>query len=92
MIGTLTLSILIFVHTLTSSIFLHQSCSVATYKHSKLLLLENYVRIVALAPDLRKVHLYSATEFLYYNSTIELLLLLMLIKRSYLSFRALLPF
>ena len=73
-------------------IFVYKLCSIATAKHSEVLLLENYVRIVALAPDLRKVHLYSATEFLYYNSTIELLLLLMLIKRSYLSFRALLPF
>ena len=32
----------------------------ATLRHSETLLLENYVRIVALAPDLQKVSFYSA--------------------------------
>jgi hypothetical protein len=35
----------------------------ATPEHSESLLLENYVRIVTLAPDLRKVSFYSAIEF-----------------------------
>jgi hypothetical protein len=39
--------------------------SVATPKHSGLLPLEKYVYIAALAPDLRKVSVYSAMKFLY---------------------------
>jgi hypothetical protein len=86
--GTLTLSISNSVHTSISPIFLHKSCSVATPEHSEPLPLEIYVRVVALAPDLRKVPLYGATEFLYHTSTIELLSLLILIKGSYPSFKA----
>jgi hypothetical protein len=40
--------------------------------------LGNYIRIVALAPELWKVLLYGATQFLQHGSTTELLLLLML--------------
>jgi hypothetical protein len=46
---------------------------VATPEHSKLLPLVNYVHIVALAPDLLAVSFCNITEFLKYNSTIELL-------------------
>jgi hypothetical protein len=53
-------------------------CSMATPEYSEPLLLENYIRIVALAPDLQKVSVDSATEFLYHSSTIELLSLLTL--------------
>jgi hypothetical protein len=88
MIGTLTLSISNSVHTSTSPIFLYKSCFVATPKNSEPLPLENYVRTVALAPDLQKVTLYSVMELLSHSSTIELLLLLILIKGSYPSFRA----
>ena len=52
--------------------------------------LENYVRIVAFAPDLRKVPFHGVIEFLCYSSTIELLLLLILINGSYQSLKALL--
>jgi hypothetical protein len=89
--GTLTLSISNSGHTSISPIFLYKSCSVATPEHSEPLPLENYVRIVALAPDLRKVPLYGATEFLYHSSTIELLSLLILINGSYPSLKASLP-
>jgi hypothetical protein len=59
MIGTLTLNISDSVYTLISPIFLYKSCSVATPEHSEPLPLENYVRVVALAPDLQKVSVYS---------------------------------
>ena len=59
-------------HTSMSPIFLYKSRSIATPKHSEPLLAENYVRIVALAPDLWKVPVYSATEFLHHSSTIKL--------------------
>jgi hypothetical protein len=39
------------------SYILYKPCSVATPEHSEPLPSENYVRIVALAPDLRKVSL-----------------------------------
>ncbi len=73
-----------------SPIFLYKSYPVATPKHSETLLLENYVRIVALAPDLQKVSFHSAIEFLSHSSTIKLLLLLIFMKGSYPSFKALL--
>ena len=88
MIGTLTLSIPKSVHALISPIFLHESCSVATPEHSEPLPLGNRVHIVALAPDLRRVSFYSATDFLYHSSTIDLLLSLILIKGSYPSSKA----
>jgi len=88
LIGTLTLSILNSMHTSISPIFLHRLCSVATPKHFKSLLVGNYVRIIALASNLREVSFYSVTELLYYNSTVELLSLLIFIKGSYPSFKA----
>jgi hypothetical protein len=51
-IGTLTLSILKSVHTLIFPIFSYKLYSVATSRHPKLLLLENYVCIIALMSDL----------------------------------------
>jgi hypothetical protein len=78
-------------HINTSNLFRYKLCSVATPKHFGPLPLENYVRIVALAPDLRKVSFYSVIEFLYHSSTIKLLSLLILIKGWYPSFKASLP-
>ena len=63
-----------------SPIFLYKSCSVATPQHSEPLLLENYVHIVVLAPNLRKVSFYGVIEFLNHISTIELLPFLILYK------------
>ena len=59
-------------YTSVSPILLYKLYSVAIPKHSKRLPLENYVRIVALAPDLRTGPLYSTIEFLYHSSTTEL--------------------
>lgn len=73
---------------LISLIFLHKSYSVATAEHSEPHLLENHVGIVALQPDLQRVYIHSATEFLLHSSIIDLLALLILIRGSYLSFRA----
>jgi hypothetical protein len=81
MTGTLTLSKSNFVHTLTSPIILYyKSRSVATPGYPEPLILENYVRIVALGPDLRAVSFYNVREFLLHNSTIELIVLLILMK------------
>jgi hypothetical protein len=50
----------------------------ATPGHPRPLVLENHVHIVALTPDLQRVSFYSITEFLYYSSTTELILSLIL--------------
>jgi len=68
------------VHTSISPIFFYTLCSVATPGHPESLLLENHVHIVALTPDLQRVSFYSVTEFLYYSSTTELILSLILYK------------
>ena len=88
-IGTLTSSILKSLHTLMSLISFNKLSSVATPGHPKPLPLPNHLRIVALAPDLERVSIYSVIKFLYHSSTIKLLLLLILIKWLYLSFKAL---
>ena len=54
--------------------------SVATPRHLKPLLLEYYIIIVALTPDLKRVFFYSLTEFLYHSSMTELILPLILNK------------
>lgn len=59
-----------------------------TPKHLETLLLKNYIYVVALAPSLRRVLLYSVTAFPHYGSTIGLLSLLILIKVSYPNLRA----
>jgi len=87
--GTLTLSNSNSIHTPVFPIALYKSCSAATPEHSEHLL-ENYIRIVALAPDLRRVPFHGVTESLHHSSTIDLLSLLILVKRCYLSFKALL--
>jgi hypothetical protein len=64
----------------------------ATIEHSRLFYLENYARMPAFSPDLQRVCLHAATEFLHYSTTIKLLLLLKLIKGSYPSLRVLLRY
>ena len=88
--GTLTSSILNSVHISVSPIFLCNLYSVAISEHSKSLL-ENYIRVIALAPDLRAVPLYSIIKFFYYGSITKLLLLLILVRGSHPSFKASLP-
>jgi hypothetical protein len=61
---------------------------VTTLEHSESFPLENYVRIVALAPKLQKVSVYGTTEIVHHSSTIELLSLLILRKGLYPSFKA----
>ena len=92
-IGTLTSSILNSVHTPMSPIFLYKLCLVATPKHSQTFLLENYVRIVAFAPDLQKVSFYSTIELLTcsHSSTLQLLLLLIFMKGSFTNVRPCVP-
>ena len=80
LIGTLTSNISKSVHISTSPIILYKSCSVATTEHSEPHTLENYVRIVAFTPDLQAVSFYNVREFLLHSSTIELILLLILMK------------
>ena len=90
--GTLILNISNFVQTLIFPVILYKFCFVAISKYFKTLALQHYVYNVAVAPDLRKVFLYSATNYLHHSSTIKLLLLLIIIKGSYPSFKALLPY
>jgi hypothetical protein len=77
-------------HTLISSIFSYKLYSIATPGHSKPLPLENHIRIIALTPDLQRVSFYSIIDFLHHSFTIELILSLILIKKSYPSSKALL--
>ena len=58
--GTLTLNILKSVHTSKYPISLSEPYSVATSEASGPFLLENYVRVVALAPDLRAAYFHDA--------------------------------
>jgi hypothetical protein len=88
-IGTLTSSILKSIHTSMSPIFFYKLYSVATPGHPEPLPLEIHVRIIALTPDLQRVSFYSIIDFLYYRSTTELILFLILIKGSYPSSKAL---
>jgi hypothetical protein len=60
--GTLHLRLCAHIDMTISLIVLYKSCSVATPEHSKPFSLENYVRIVALAPDLQKVSLYPSHD------------------------------
>jgi hypothetical protein len=86
-IYTLTLNMSNSLHISISPKFLYKSCFIATSEHSKPLAPENYPRIAALAPGLWNVSVSRKIEFLHYSSTIELLSLLILIKRPYPSFR-----
>ena len=87
-IGTLTLSILKSMHILISLIIFYKSCSVATPRHPKPLLLENRIYIVTLTPDLQRVSFYSIIVFLHHISTTELILSPIFIKESYSSSKA----
>jgi hypothetical protein len=56
---------------------------VAITKHLEHLPSKNYVRIVAIAPDLRGAFFYSVTEFLRHSATFKLIPLLILIHGPY---------
>src|SRR5579862_3434981 len=92
MIGTLTSSILKYVHTSISPIFSYKLYSVATPGRPEPLLVENYVRIIALTPDLQRVFFYSITDFLHHSSTTELIPPQILIKEPNSSSKALLRY
>ena len=89
--STLTLNILKSIHLSISPIILHKLYSTATSEYLRVLLQENYVFIVTLAPDVLRVYFYDETDFLYYSSTFQLLLFPKHIKRLYLSSKASLP-
>ena len=63
--GTLTSSNSKSVHISISTVILHKSCSVATFKHLELYLPKNYVRIVALTPSLQRASFSSLINSLY---------------------------
>ena len=71
--GTSTLSILNTIYISLFPIFLYNLYSVALSEYSKSFLLENYIYVIILAPNLRTVPLDTRIELLYYSSTIELL-------------------
>jgi hypothetical protein len=64
---------------------------VATFELLEPLLLNNYVRVVTVAPDLRAASLHGARVFFHYSSVINFLLLLILMKGSYPILKSLLP-
>jgi hypothetical protein len=88
--GTLTSSNLKSVHTSISIIILYKSCAIATFKHLEPVPPKIYVCIVAFTFNLQRALFYSIIMFLYYSTTIKLLPPTILIKRCYLSLRALL--
>jgi hypothetical protein len=63
------------VHTLISPIFFYKLYSVATPGHPN--------HIVAITPDLQRVSFYTVIDNLYYSSTTEVILSLILVKESY---------
>ena len=60
-----------------------------TLGHHEPLPLLKHLRVVALTPNLQRVFIYNITKFLQHSYTIKPLLLLILIKWFYLSFKAL---
>ena len=76
----MTLNILKSVHTSKYPILLSDPDPVATPEHSAPLSPENYVGVVALAPDLRAAAFYNGGQFFHYSSTVKLLSLLIFIK------------
>ena len=78
-------------HISTQLTILCKLYSVATVELLEPLLLNNYVRVVTVAPDLRAASFYGARVFFHYSSVINLLLLLILIKGSYPILKSLLP-
>jgi hypothetical protein len=80
MIGTWTLSILKTCAHLNIPYIFYTLCSIATPGYPEPLLLEIHVHIVALTPNLQRVFFYGITELLYYSSTTELILSLILYK------------
>ena len=67
-IGTLTLNISTLYLYQYLKYFGYKSCSVATPKHFEPLLLEIYIRVVAITPDLRRVPFYSVIKFLHHQA------------------------
>lgn len=63
--GTLILSNLNSIHISIQPIILYKSYSIATPEPLEQLLLNNYVRIVALKPDLQVAFFYYTKEFFY---------------------------
>src|SRR5207248_3175253 len=88
--GTLNSSNADSVHTSIFAAILYTLYTIAISKHSKALASKNYVHVVALAPDSRRASFHSLADFLPNSTTIKLLQLLILIKRSCLSLRTLL--
>lgn len=71
---------------LTKKEFFGSQDSILTNIRGTQYLLENHVGVVALQPDLQRISIHSANEFLHHSFTIELLSLLALIKGSWLLF------
>jgi len=76
-------------HILISLIIFYKLYSVATPRYFEFFLLENHGYIIALTSNLQRVSFYSIIDFLYHSFITKLLLFLILVKRSYLSSKAL---
>jgi hypothetical protein len=73
-IGTLILNISNSIHILISLIIICKRYSITTSGYFKLLLLENYNRVIVFTTNFAKSFFDSIIVFLYYSSTIELIL------------------
>src|SRR2546423_6305625 len=87
--GTLNSSNADSVHTLIFTAILYTLYNIAILKHLEALIFKNYIRVVALTPNLRRASFRSLAHFLPNSTTVKVLQLLILIKRSYQSLRTL---
>jgi hypothetical protein len=88
--GTLNSSNADSVHTLIFTTILYTLYTIAILKHLEALIFKNYICVVALTPNSRKVSFRTLADFLLNSTTVKVLQLLIFIKRSYQSLRTLL--
>ena len=73
--GTWTSTSLDSMYTSTFTIFLYKPYTIAISTYLGPSYLENYARVIAFKPDLRRVSFYNVIDFLLYSTTVKLLLL-----------------
>ena len=81
--GTLNLSNADSVHTLIFTAILYALYTIAILKYLEALIFKIYIRVIALTLNSRRASFYRLADFLPKSTTIKLLQLLILIKRSY---------
>jgi hypothetical protein len=71
------------VHTLIFTAILYKLYTIAILKHLEALIFKNYIRVDALKPNSRRASFRNLADFPPNKTTVKLLQLLILIKRSY---------